>query len=200
MNKLNLDQCFTDGEPRMQLNCGLRSLATPGGLKHIQDAFEGADCLFVRADSECATLALEGQYKVKVAAAGGWLVVPVAEGKPTYWLPRMPIRRKRDKDVHILAEMPAAIDGIETDISLLALRIGVGEGVLDFVIWRLDDPQFIEELGTLNPLEMQAWYLWGSHTIYARPADLYQHLIHGHVYENRTAWPHFWKICSDKTM
>src|SRR5690606_31868412 len=28
-------------------------------------------------------------------------------------------------------------------------------------------------------------------------ADLYQHLIHGHIYENRTQWPFNWKICSE---
>lgn len=197
MKELNLVQCFTGGEPSQRIDCGLRSLAQPSGLILVRDAFEGADCLFARAESSGARLVLDGQYKVEVSPAGGWLLVPASDSQPTYWLPRLPIRRKLDGDAHILVEKPAAIAGIEADPSFLALRIGEGEGVLDFVIWRLDDPQLVKELGSPTPLEQQAWYLWGSHTVYARPADVYQHLIHGHVYENRTSWPHYWKICSE---
>ena len=107
------------------------------------------------------------------------------------------MRRKLDAQGHILFEARADIEGIEAAPNSLTFTIDQGKGSLDVVIWRLDDPDLVLELASLNPLEQQAWYLWGSHTVYRRPADLYLHLIHGHVYENRTSWPHYWKICSE---
>jgi hypothetical protein len=195
--QLNLARSFNEGASRLQLACGMRSVDQPSGLELLRDSFEGAECLFVRAGSTGVSVVLDGQYKVEVIPGGGWLVVPAMDSQPTYWLPRLPIRRNLDADGHILVEKPAAIEGIEAAPSMMALRIGAGEGVLDFVVWRLDDPLLVEELGTLTPLEQQAWYMWGSHTVYARPADVYQHLIYGHVYENRTQWPFYWKICSE---
>ena len=62
--------------------------------------------------------------------------------------------------------------------------------------WRLP-AELTRELTTLSPLELQRWFLWGSHTAYARPADVFLHLIHGWVYENRFAWPHKRKVCSE---
>lgn len=195
--QLNLANLFIEGSARLQLACGMRGVDQLNGVERLRDRFDGAECLFVRTGTTGAHLALDGRYKVEVTPGGGWLVVPDSQSQPAYWLPRLPIRRKLDVDGHILVEESASIEGIEAGPSMLALRIGAGEGVLDFVAWRLDDPLLVEELAKLTPLEQQAWYLWGSHTIYARPADLYQHLIHGHVYENRTSWPHYWKICSE---
>lgn len=195
--QLNLAHLFTEGTPRLQLAHGMRSVDQLDGLERLRDGFDGAECLFVRADSAPATLALDGQYKVEVCPGGGWLVVPGLRSEPTYWLPRLPIRRELDEDGHIRVEEAASIEGVEAAPSRLALRIGVGEGILDFVVWRLNDLSLVEELGMLTLLEEQIWYLWGSHTTYSRPADLYKHLIHGHIYENRVSWPFFWKICSE---
>jgi hypothetical protein len=68
---------------------------------------------------------------------------------------------------------------------------------LDTVIWRLDDPALVEELQTLASIETQGYFLLGSHTRYGQPADLYRHLVHGCVYEDRFAWPHKRRICSE---
>ena len=68
---------------------------------------------------------------------------------------------------------------------------------LDAVVWKLDDPALIDELMELAPVETQGYFLLGSHTRYGQPADLYRHLIHGWVYEDRYAWPHKRRICSE---
>lgn len=68
--------------------------------------------------------------------------------------------------------------------------------VLDAVVWRLD-AALIDELQSLSRVETQGYFLLGSHTRYGRPADLYRHLLHGHVYEDRFAWPHNRRICSE---
>jgi len=65
------------------------------------------------------------------------------------------------------------------------------------VIWRLNDPALTEELQTLAPVETQGYFLLGSHTRFSKLADLYRHLIHGWVYEDRYAWPHKRRICSE---
>jgi hypothetical protein len=163
----------------------------------VLDAFEGAECLFIRAESSSISLILPGQYSVKVASAGGWFFSQVDTQQPVYWLPQLPLRRSVDSDGHITTEQLATIGGFSTDPSSIALVIGEEAGVLDCVVWRLSNAQLIEELGALQPIERQPWYLWGSHTTYARPADLYRHLIHGHIYENRVSWPYYWKICSE---
>ena len=55
----------------------------------------------------------------------------------------------------------------------------------------------IDDLRYALLLETQCHFLWGSHTLYQRPADVYLHLVHGHIYENRLSWPKYWKICSE---
>lgn len=164
---------------------------------YLLDHHESATCLFIRTQAPSLKLVLEENYTLQISPAGGWLLSPIADSLPTFWVPQLPMRRKLDSQGHILSEAQATILGIEAASNYLTLGIGHGEGSLDVVIWRFDTPLLVHELTVLSPLEQQAWFLWGSHTIYKRPADLYLHLIHGHVYENRTAWPYYWKICSE---
>lgn len=65
------------------------------------------------------------------------------------------------------------------------------------MIWKLSDATLIDELQILLPVETQGYFLLGSHTRYGKPADLYRHLIHGWVYEDRYSWPHKRRICSE---
>src|SRR6266550_1516340 len=44
---------------------------------------------------------------------------------------------------------------------------------------------------------MQPVFMWGSHTAFRGPADVYRYLIHGHVYENRFEWRRKWKTCAE---
>ncbi|MCI1191734.1 hypothetical protein MOJ79_07755 [Calidifontimicrobium sp. SYSU G02091] len=70
--------------------------------------------------------------------------------------------------------------------------------VLDLVIWRLPaNDESTRALMQLSSLERQRYFLWSSHTAYARPADLYLHWVHGHIYENHEVWPKYWRVCSE---
>lgn len=165
--------------------------------QRIYDQFSGATCLLFRTEEKFVRLTVSGGYKFTAISAGGWLLIPASDALPTFWVPINPAYRKIDHQGHILHETPATIEGIDANASSLSVTLGKGDGVLDLVIWQLEDPALVQELTSLNTLESQSWFLWGSHTIYRRPADLYLHLIHGCVYENRASWPFYWKICSE---
>lgn len=165
--------------------------------EYLVDQHESAKCLFLRTKSPSSRIFLDGEYKIESSPSGGWLLRPAADTQASYWIPRLPLRRKLDDQGHILAEKPADIEEMEAAPKSFSLSFGADEGYLDCIVWRLDDPELLSELSVLAPLERQSWYLWGSHTTYQRPADIYLHLIHGHIYENRSAWPHYWKICSE---
>lgn len=198
MVELNLVQAFTGGESRLQLDRGARSGAESGGVQRIQDTFEGADCLFLR--SAAATpLRLDGNYALLRCPAGGWLLHNRDSAASSYWLPMPATLRRISAQGHILEERAADLDELDLDTSGVNVSFAsIPEGwALDAVIWKLDDAALIEELMALAPVETQGWFLLGSHTRYAQPADLYRHLIHGWVYEDRYAWPHKRRICSE---
>jgi len=159
----------------------------------VHDAFDGSECRFLRFQAP-ASHTFPGVAAVRTCPAGGWLL----EGEDTsFWLPRLPVARRLDGDGHILEEKPAPVAGIDLDAEGLILTLAPEAGwVADLVVWRLT-PGLRWELTELAPVETQSWFLWGSHTAYSRPADLYLHLIHGWVYENRANWPKYWKICSE---
>lgn len=167
------------------------------GLDTCIDRFAGAACVWLRGEAAGLTLSIGGGHNLRATPAGGWLLCPQAQVASHYWLPRLPALRTLDADGHVLAERAASIEGIEVDAAGLAASIVGRGGAIDLVAWRLDDPALVDELTDFSALERASWYQWGSHTLYARPADLYQHLIHGHIYENRSQWPFNWKICSE---
>lgn len=162
-----------------------------------------ATCAFIRLTSEKHTkIRLEIDYRVSVtmSQSGGWLVTPDDAQAASYWMPRLPVSRQLDTAGHILKEVDAPIvafgDGGEAGFIDIEKNPG---HALDIVVWRIPsaDHDLLAELINLHTIETQAIFLWGSHTNYRRPADIYLHLIHGHVYENQFGWPHRWKICSE---
>ena len=130
--------------------------------------------------------------------AGGWLLLATEAPLCHYWLPHAPIARTVDADGHILTESVAELHDIlfASDGLSVALTAPAGR-CLDAVIWRLPDAVLVTELQTLSPVETQSYFLLGSHTRYSKPSDLYRHLVHGWVYEDRYAWPHNRRICSE---
>lgn len=161
-------------------------------LISLKDEFELASCQFLRflAPGEHA---LPGVTSLQTCPAGGWLLA----GKESFWLPRLPVARRLDQNGHILEEQLAPILGFRLGEQGLTVSLRPPSGwVVDVVFWHLS-PKLKDELIHLSPLETQAYFLWGSHTQYQKPADLYLHLIHGWVYENRSCWPKYWKICSE---
>ena len=175
----------------------------PGG-EAVLDRFDSGRtaCCFARfaaPDHPRIRLELPGQHRVETTTAGGWLLIPASNDHDTYWLPAPPVLRALDDAGHILAERNAEIIGLQADTTGLAMELSVPAGmVLDVLAWRFPPEAGIsEELNRPHALENQSYFLWGSHTAYRRPADVYLHLIHGHVYENRYAWPYKRKIGSE---
>ena len=169
------------------------------------DRFDGADatCAAVRfpaGDGNRLKLGINGGYQVATPAAGGWLLTPKAEGMDAYWAPQKPMLRRLDGDGHILSHRPAGIAGFDVSLDGLTLHVDQPAGeVLDLVIWRLPahETDLLRSLQSLSALEQQRYFMWSSHTPYARPADLYLHWVHGHVYENHEVWPKYWRVCSE---
>ncbi len=166
-------------------------------------AHDGMHCAFLRLrldEGQSAELACQGTYRLETAAAGGWLLLPVVDGSPAFWLPVFPMLRKLDQDGHILSREAATISGLDVSDTALKVSLGGAPGsALDLVVWRLppDEAGWIESLQQFMPIELQRYFLWSSHTLYTRPADLYLHLVHGHVYENHEVWPKYWRVCSE---
>ena len=164
-----------------------------------------ASCAFVRFTPGCGRdigFVLKGAYRVTTCASGGWMLLP-ARGEDdldSYWLPQAPKLRRLDKLGHVLEERDARLSDIILSPSELVLRVEIpADQALDWAIWRLPSAarNTLGELRALHPIETQPRFLWGSHTRYRRPADVYLHLVHGHVYETLFNWPKYWRICSE---
>lgn len=187
--------------PRFQ-----RSRHTPvPGAETWVDRWSGsgamaAFCRFVAGAAESATITAEGPYQMGVCPAGGWLLVPSGEEMESYWIPRPPQVRRIDGDGHVLSHAEAKIQGIRAMPGRMELELAIPHGhVLDITCWRFpySEPDLAEALDNLNALESQPCFLWSSHTKYTKPADIYLHLVHGHVYENHEVWPKYWRVCSE---
>jgi hypothetical protein len=146
------------------------------------------------------TFFMDGAYSVATCKAGGWLLLPEEGDLGAYWLPQPSKLRLLDEFAHIRQERPASISSSTVSSTGLAVKVPVPEGwVLDCTMWRFPPgaQDAISQLRDLGTVELQARFLWGSHTLYQRPCDVYVHMVHGHVYENRFSWPKHWKICSE---
>lgn len=175
------------------LNNCQRKLQCHASLESLEDEFAGSACQFLRFPQP-ADHTLPGVSHLQTCPAGGWLL----EGQEAaFWLPRFPVARKLDAQGHILDEREAPLSDLKLDVNGLTVSLMPPSGyVVDCVLWRIT-PKLKDDLSNLSPIEIQGYFLWGSHTRYAKPADLYLHLIHGWVYENRATWPKYWKICSE---
>lgn len=155
---------------------------------------------YAPADAREMTFVVEGAYSLTRCHAGGWVLSPGQDNLGTYWLPRVPIVRLLDEAGHVRAEHAAPIAGTTLSSAGLSVKMEVAQGwVLDCTIWYFPPGthELVTQLHDLATIERQPRFLWGSHTLYQRPADVYAHMIHGHVYENRYSWPKYWKICSE---
>jgi hypothetical protein len=167
-------------------------------IQRIRDEFDNADCVFLRTHT-AITLRLNGNYALQRCTAGGWLLRSHDSTVPSYWLPAPATLRRISTQGHILEERAAAWSDFDLNLNGITIAFtACPEGwTLDAVIWRLNDSLLIDELQTLAPVETQGYFLLGSHTRYSKPADLYRHLTHGWIYEDRYAWPHKRRICSE---
>ncbi len=178
-------------------------LQTPAEVWLDDFGSSAARCAFLSFSDNAAhrvALRLTGRFQLETAAAGGWLLLPAEAGADAYWIPQAPMLRAFDGDGHILSHRQAEIAGVSVSTSSLAITLDtMADRVLQLVVWRLPaaEPDLLQSLLTLSTLERQRYFLWSSHTAYARPADMYLHLVHGHVYENHEVWPKYWRVCSE---
>jgi len=163
------------------------------GNEDIEDRFTGSRCKFTRLHGNDIQH-LPNSNDIQASAAGGWLLSGKSE---TLWLPNLPVERTIDEQGHILRERVAEIPHLKIDDTGIRFSCSTKPGnIIDYTLWQLTD-ELVRELEELSPVEKQPYCLWGSHTRYRRPSDLYLHLIHGWIYENRATWPNYWKICSE---
>ena len=142
---------------------------------------------------------LEGNFSLLRSMAGGWILSNHDPAEASYWLPIPAMLRRTNAQGHILEERAAAWNEFDMDSKGVSISFSSPpiSWSLDTVVWKLHDKTLIEELTELAPIETQGYFLLGSHTRYGQPADLYRHLVHGWVYEDRFAWPHKRRICSE---
>ena len=176
------------------------------GASLIIDEFRevrGASCCFVRlpyGPARTVRFAVAGGCAMESCPSGGWLVRSTDEASCSYWLPQPPVSRSVDSHGRILSEQPAPLVGVDASSTGVALGIEVGgDSHLDCAVWRLppDARDLLDALQRPLILEMQPVFMWGSHTAFRGPADVYRYLVNGFVYENRFEWRHKWKICAE---
>lgn len=197
---IELGSLFLDSEYALDLPRGRRSHSALAGLSLTLDRFDQAACLFIRARAKCDTaFRLSGDFRLARCEAGGWLLRSRDADTPSYWLPAPVTLRRVDAQGHILEERSADLQGFEIDTAGIEIHFAAAptDWSLDAVAWKLDGSALVDELMGLTPVETRGYFLLGSHTRCSRPADLYRHLIHGWVYEDRYAWPHKRRICSE---
>lgn len=200
---LSLESLFAAGRdaPRVA-TCwrASRNRGSSSGLDLVLDvlAHDHACCLSLRAVGPgTLRLAVVGFAGLEKLAAGGWLISLGGAATRHYWLPVAPRLHRFERQGRMLADRDVEPADFGLEHGQLEVAYDVpSDSVLDCVIWELP-PAIAAELRALEPLEGQGCFLWGSHTVFKRPADLYRHLVHGLVYEDRYEWPKRWRICSE---
>lgn len=180
--------------------------AAGSDVARLLDRFgeSGASCCFLRFTSSdtptVVRLGISGGYQIAACPSGGWLLKPLAAELPVYWIPQPFAVRALDRDGHILSRENAELVGFTASASELAVEVNLPAGRnLDCVVWQFPAgaADIVAGLEQPSVLETQPIFLWSSHTVYRRPADVYLHLVHGHVYENHEVWPRYWRVCSE---
>lgn len=174
------------------------------GVERIRDDFTkvGARCLFIRAkqpDNTSIQVNLNGNYRLQACPLGGWLLLPHSS-EAVYWIPRPPSLRTLDEHERIMTETVASLIDLDTTPVATSATYKLPQlQSFDWIIWRFTENSaaWLSELETALTLELQPYFIFASHSVYARAADLYLHIVHGHVYETLWAWPKKRKICDE---
>lgn len=178
------------------------SAKTPDGSVILDRVGDGdANCRFgtISASEHVREISfwVDGQYRVEMPAAGGWLLLPVDPERRPIWIPCAPTQRVLESHDRIMREKIPAVMAFQSGADRTSITFALDCGMhLDWVAWQLP-LGMQDELAQLSQIERQPIQLWGSHTLFRRPADLYIHLIQGRVYENRYSWPFNRRICSE---
>lgn len=162
----------------------------------LSDHFEdGSVCEFTRLTiqgKDHLILRLTGNYHMTRTQGAGWLFQSREAESPHFWLPLQPMARSYDKFGRIVREETMSI--IEVSVlgneSCTLFRVPEDYDFIEFVVWTLPlNSSLFDELLSLSPQEQQSLFLWGSHTQYTGPKDIYYSLIHGAIYKISSLWP-----------
>lgn len=174
-------------------------------VKILTDYFgDDALCEFIRQGAkggEYFLLIVPAEYDLLMTKGAGWLLRSRSPDKPHYWLPLQPVARNYDKLDRIVSEATLQIAKIDiaSNESYALFRIPEGYDYIESVVWTFPwNSDLFEGLHSLSGWELQSIFLWGSHTEYSGPRDLYNHVIHGVLYENRWSAPKYkWKAFAE---
>jgi hypothetical protein len=172
---------------------------------YLDKLSESVYCVFLKAnpkdDLKSYQFSIQGTFEIQSISSGGWIVYDKYNCTSSrYWIPVFPKNRKLDRDAHIIEESDAELTGLEISSDRLSIIIcGKNLCNLDVVVFEFKPEayKYLDELLAIENIETMPVFLWGSHTKYTGPANLYRYLIHGYVYDTRFAWPKHWKICSE---
>ncbi|NOR68309.1 MAG: hypothetical protein GQ532_01200 [Methylomarinum sp.] len=201
MVTINLSELFLVKESSQQLKTvGLtRSISSLKAYESIIDQYSQVTSASIRISSEeNVTFICEHAYHFEKVESGGYLGRPIDKKQPFLWLPKPPIKRKINTDRHILSEQSASLQGLQWIDHTASFTLKTNKNTnFDLVIWHFPNDFPIEEITSISSLEYQGSFLWGSHGSVSCPADLYNHLIHGSIYDLRYSWPHNKKCFSE---
>jgi len=180
------------------------------GSEIIKDSFipTGIACCFLRLSQSTegsVRFGFAGNYSLSSCRSGGWLVTSFSQEQPAYWIPQNICLRSLDANKHILTQAVAGTAGFNISDSNVTVECSIPKNLsLDLVFWKIpaEASKIVSELEQPAALETQPFFMFGSSAFqpsmaYQKPAGLYAHLVHGHVYENHAIWPRYWRICSE---
>ena len=209
-NNINLAELFDEPDWEIERRLSAQGAERQAGFNRagdrlILDSFplSTAGCCFLRlpaTQDRRISLDLPGSYSLQSCPGGGWIIEPQDSTACFYWVPQPVMIRKVSEAGHLADDRPCRISNLSLSQTFSRLELWIpGDFCADIVTWRIPfaEKELLHELKQLGALETQGIFLWGSHTTYWKPADLYSHLIFGGVYECRYAWPHQRRICSE---
>jgi hypothetical protein len=206
---LRLEELFLDlddGHGRVGTDaCGSRTLFKRcGALEIVRDDLpENVTCVHVRSETRPGVrlgLALPEGVGIEQSALGGWLLSQEGAPEQLYWVPVLPRLRSVDGHNRILWEREANTRSMRIGRSGNRLEFDTEKaGVLDLVAVRFSGsvPGWQLEFSQATAAERTPYFLWGSHVAITCAADVFNHLLHGAIFDARWAWPHRRKSFSE---
>ena len=183
-----------------------RSIFQSDGVSIILDTFShGIESAFLRyscREKDSLTITLPSGYIFRKCSLGGWCAIPEDDQSidDTYWFPTNPLMRSTDAYSRILSEETITPSSYSVNAKQISVDFDFSSAKkFDVVVWRFDSKasNVFGQLLNSSALERQGFFSWGSHKRVETAATLYQHLIHGFVYDWRWAWPHGRKSFSE---
>ncbi|MBS3955285.1 MAG: hypothetical protein KGZ88_20230 [Methylomicrobium sp.] len=202
MDSISLSSIFKSVDRSLSINVldATRSIHHFDRHRVIIDQFDNEKCAFIRLIGDCnIKLLIDMPYTFEEIKSGGYLGAPGDKSEPVLWLPALPIVRILNSDNSISKELKGKIHKVtrENNQQVSIQLSSLSDSVTDIIMWQLVSTLSEEDVISFFPIEIQNFFLLGSHACINKPADLYRHLIHGAVYDLRYSWPNNKKCFSE---